>query len=115
MRFLNLFLVVVPFWFSGTIDPRITGKEFVEIEIQESVKDQAFKVLIAKCNVCHATKKRTDVFTIKNMDSLAPDIYRQVFIKKKMPKGRKVKLSEDERLTLENWLSAVVNTSDDSN
>ena len=41
------------------------------------------------------------------MDSLATAIYKQVFIKKKMPKGRKVKLTEKERLNLEKWLLTI--------
>lgn len=75
---------------------------------QTTNKETAFIVLRDKCNVCHATKKRTDIFTLENMDSLAVDISKQVFIKKKMPKGRKVKLTEVERTQLKVWLDETL-------
>lgn len=69
--------------------------------VQTDSKEEAFKVPRNKSNVCHATKKRTDVFTIKNIDSLAVEINRQVFVKRKMPKGRKTKLTDQEERQLE--------------
>ncbi|WP_273566452.1 c-type cytochrome [Maribacter halichondriae] len=75
---------------------------------QTSPKAIAFEVLKTKCNTCHATKKKTDVFTLENMDSLAADIHKQVFIKKKMPKGRKIKLTEEETDALARWLETVL-------
>lgn len=76
--------------------------------VQEQPKSSAFAVLRTKCNVCHATKKRTDIFTMNNMDSLAPDIWRQVFVKKKMPKGRKIKLTEEDTQALHDWLDVTL-------
>lgn len=78
------------------------------IVVQTGLKTAAFKILVKQCNFCHATKRRQDVFTMQNMDSLAIDINEQVFIKNKMPKGRKNKLSEQEVLALKNWLDTVV-------
>ena len=75
---------------------------------QEDVKSIAFTTLKNKCNTCHATKKRTDIFTLENMDSLAPEIWKQVFVKKKMPKGRKIELTEVELKTLRNWLDITL-------
>ncbi|MFS4469392.1 hypothetical protein [Maribacter sp. 2210JD10-5] len=77
-----------------------TGPSF-----QEDIKSQAFKVLQTKCNTCHATKKRQDIFTFKNMDSLSPEIYKQVFVKKKMPKGRKATLTTEESDALLAWIN----------
>lgn len=77
--------------------------------LQETPKISAFKVLTTKCNVCHAIKKKQDVFTLENMDSLAIAIDKQVFIKGKMPKGRKNKLSEQESLALKDWLNTILN------
>ena len=76
--------------------------------LQEDVKAIAFTTLQTKCNICHATKKRTDIFTLQNMDSLATDIWKQVFVKKKMPKGRKVKLTEEESKALHEWLDMTL-------
>jgi len=77
---------------------------------QSSGKEKAFSVLQTKCNVCHATKKRLTIFTFENMDSLANDINQQVFIKKKMPKGKKVKLTSTEEENLFLWISETKNT-----
>ena len=76
---------------------------------QTDIKTEAYTVLRNKCNICHAKKKRTDIFTFENMDSLAFDIHKQVFIKKKMPKGKKVKLSDEEMTSLKNWLNSILN------
>jgi len=75
---------------------------------QTSPKAIAFGVLQTKCNICHATKKKTDIFTLENMDSLAADIHKQVFVKKKMPKGRKVKLTEEETNALKRWFETIL-------
>jgi len=76
---------------------------------QLNSKDKAFTVLQEKCNVCHSTKRKADIFTLVNMDSLAVDIQKQVFIKRKMPKGRKVKLTEEEEHHLKVWLEDTLN------
>lgn len=75
---------------------------------QETPKIKAFNVLFTKCNVCHASKKKQDVFTFENMDSLAVEINKQVFIKVKMPKGKKNKLSNEESQALQNWLNTIL-------
>lgn len=71
---------------------------------QDSLKNDAFKVLVEKCNVCHVSRKRVQDFTLQNMDSLASQINTQIFIKQKMPKGNKVVLSKKDMQTLELWL-----------
>ena len=78
------------------------------VQPQETIKTKAFKVLILQCNACHASKKKQNIFTLDNMDSLAPEIYKQVFIKKKMPKGRKNILSVQESESLQKWLNEVL-------
>lgn len=71
---------------------------------QETEKEIAFKVLKQKCNTCHAARKRVSIFTFKNMDSLSKSINEQVFIKQKMPKGRKNELKDREKEDLKNWI-----------
>lgn len=103
--------LLVAFWiFTFSDSPKIAKKAINSYTYsnQEDLKANAFKVLTAQCNVCHATKKRQDIFTFGNMESLASDINKQVFLKKKMPKGRKNKLSEQEILALKNWLNSVL-------
>lgn len=79
-----------------------------EIYFQKNVKITALHVLENKCNVCHLKKKRTDVFSLNNMDSLAQNIYEQVFITQKMPKGRKIELTHKELQELKDWLSTCL-------
>ncbi len=74
------------------------------------VKDSkvvAFQILDTKCNVCHNTRNRKRVFTLENMNPWANDIYRQVFIKKRMPKGKKVKLNTKEYQELLTWITST--------
>jgi uncharacterized membrane protein len=71
------------------------------------VKDDALKVLNEKCNVCHRRQNPRKVFTDTNMDELAPAIYKQVFIKKRMPRGNTIKLTEADEKALKDWLKTV--------
>lgn len=68
------------------------------------LKSEALKVLITKCNVCHETKNPRRVFTSNNISELAPKIYKQVFIKERMPKGNEIRLTDEEYDTLKRWL-----------
>ena len=62
-----------------------------------------FQILKTKCNECHQRKKAV-IFTPGNMDTHASDIYKQVFVKKRMPKGKEVVLTEKEYQILNDWL-----------
>lgn len=75
---------------------------------QNFYKKEAFQVLVQKCNVCHLAKKRVENFTLENMDSLARDINKQVFVKKKMPKGKKITLTKSEKKSLTLWLNVTL-------
>jgi len=72
-----------------------------------NIKSDAFNVLNAKCNVCHRTKNPWKMFTPENMNAFAPKIYKQVFIKKRMPKGNQFRLSQGDYNTLNKWLSRL--------
>lgn len=104
------FFVAILFGFSVFTAPSPNySKTFRDsMNQQEDIREGAFNVLREKCNVCHATKKRTDVFTLENMDSLARVIREQVFEKRKMPKGRKINLTESEKQTLKHWIEVVL-------
>ena len=77
----------------------------------KETKLAAFKILQKNCNVCHKTERRREIFTLDNMDSYASKIEKQVFTKRKMPKGDEFNLTELEESTLKNWLTAVQNSS----
>ena len=69
--------------------------------------DKAFQILDNKCNVCHRKRNKRRIFTTENMDTWANDIYKQVFVKKRMPKGKKIKLSSNEYQELLTWILTI--------
>lgn len=74
--------------------------------LMTGLKEQAFEILDKKCNVCHRKQNPFKVFSLKNMNKHAPKIYQQVFVKRKMPKGDKIKLTTEEYQLLKNWLKS---------
>ncbi len=72
-------------------------------------KEKAFLILNNKCNVCHSKRNRQRVFTLDNMNTWSDDIYKQVFIKKRMPKGKKIKLTSQEYQDVLTWISTTQN------
>ncbi|MEO1253426.1 MAG: hypothetical protein AAFY41_00890 [Bacteroidota bacterium] len=72
-----------------------------------TISQKAYKILENKCNSCHLEEYKRKVFTEENMNRSAKSIYKQVFLKKKMPKGDDVKLSVAEHEILEEWLVSI--------
>jgi uncharacterized membrane protein len=72
-------------------------------------RDKVFQILDNQCNVCHRKRNKRLVFTADNMDAWANAIYKQVFIKKRMPRGKKIKLTADEYQELLTWISTTKN------
>ena len=60
-------------------------------------------------NVCHQKRNKRRVFTLENMTKWSNDINKQVFIKKRMPKGKKIKLTSQEYQDLLTWISSTQN------
>jgi len=87
------------------------NNELTQVYIADySIKDSqvnAFQILENKCNVCHHKRNKRRVFTLENMNLWANDIYKQVFVKKRMPKGKKNKLNPTEYQTLLTWISST--------
>lgn len=75
----------------------------------EELKTKAYKVLDGKCNVCHRKQNPFMVFSMKNMERRAAKIYKQVIVKKRMPKGDDIKLTQEEYSHLKNWLTTQLN------
>lgn len=71
----------------------------------EVLRSKAFKILDSKCNICHRKQNPFMVFSLKNMEKRAGKIYTQVYVKKRMPKGKEIKLTQGEYSVLENWLN----------
>lgn len=72
--------------------------------LMDSTRSKAFQVLVQKCNVCHVKQNQNKIFSTQNMDDWADEIYDQVFIRKKMPRGKKYKLTDQEYRNLHNWI-----------
>ncbi len=73
----------------------------------DSTQIKAFIILDNKCNVCHKKRNRKRIFTTNNMDSWTNDIYKQVFIKRRMPKGKKIKLTNKDYQQLLTWITST--------
>ena len=73
----------------------------------ETPKQKAYHILENKCNVCHTSKNKRRVFTPDNMDDWANDVYKQVFVKRRMPKGKDIKLNSKEYQDLLTWITSV--------
>jgi len=83
------------------------GGQGTEPRREVTVKDHALKVLDEKCNICHRRQNPRKVFTEANMDDLAPAIYKQVFVKKRMPRGNTIKLTADDEKALLEWIRSL--------
>ena len=89
---------------------KLSSIEYKTITASEDVvKTKAFEILTNKCNVCHEKRNRRRVFTKGNMDAWAQDIYKQVFVKKRMPKGKHIKLTTQEYQDVLTWISSTKN------
>ncbi len=77
------------------------------LELEPPLKQRALEILQAKCNVCHKKQNPFKIFSLKNMDKHAPKIYKQVFVYRRMPKGKKIKLTETEYQLLKDWLKTL--------
>ena len=70
-------------------------------------QERALNVLTTKCNVCHQIRNPKRVFTADNMNRYAKSIHRQVFVWKRMPKGKDITLTSDDREALTVWLESL--------
>lgn len=70
-------------------------------------KVAAFEILDRHCNTCYVHENPRRVFTLDNMEDSARKIRRQVFVFKRMPKGKasRDKITETEMKTLKNWIN----------
>ena len=102
----SIVILILAFGFSFLSNEQETT--IIKTGSQETdAKVEAHKVLELKCNACHQKKNRYSVYTLENMDESGPDIYKQVFIKKRMPKGNKDNLTQEEYDQLETWLMGL--------
>jgi len=84
----------------------VTPKVHAQASTVPTLADRAWEVIEVRCNECHRKDKKEWVFDRNTVHYLANSINEQVFIKKKMPKG-KPKLTEEESQTLRDWLDSL--------
>ena len=99
MKYIVFFLIGISTFVS------IPKSDNTKVHSSSIEQREAFKVLTQKCNVCHIKQNPSKVFTLENMNGFAGKINRQVFVWKRMPKGKEISLSESEKRTLKNWLN----------
>lgn len=101
-------VIIIAFLFSTAFrlvgDISVTGHSSYQHETNDGLKLAAFEVLDTKCNVCHRRQNPFRVFSLKNMEKHASKIYKQVIVKRRMPKGDIIRLTNEEFLVLEKWL-----------
>jgi uncharacterized membrane protein len=72
---------------------------------EDDPRKKALTVLETRCNTCHKVANPRKVFTNTSMETYATQIYRQVFIKQRMPKGDKLTIEEEQ--ALKQWIEAL--------
>lgn len=113
--------ILITTYFAGLLSsaliPYFDQSKEAEFQIMESeeLKARAFEILDTKCNVCHRKKNPFMVFSLRNMEKRATKIKTQVFIKKRMPKGTEIKLSQAETDTLKKWINTLSSTNRNGN
>jgi len=91
-----------------SIEPKRIDSEINRVGDPESeLKEKAFEILKTKCNICHRKKNPFKIFSKKNMDRRASKIYKQVFIKQRMPKGDEIQLTDEEYRVLDAWIQSI--------
>lgn len=75
--------------------------------LKDPTKQRALSILSNKCNASHAKRNRRRVFTEDNMNDWSNDVYKKVFIKKRLPKGKKIKLTSQEYQDLLTWIGSI--------
>ena len=117
MGFLTQILIVIIGTFSANSMETYTSQEGNKESTKPYTSDhltihsykKAFQILDNKCNVCHRKRNKNRIFHKENMNRWANDIYEQVFVKKRMPKGKKIKLTTTEYKELLSWITFTKN------
>lgn len=99
----KVFLLLLFSLMIGVVYSQKSGEKLDELKL----KNEAYNVLDKSCNYCHIKRNPSKVFSMENMSDYANDIYVQVFVKKRMPKGRNKALRIDDEKALMRWISSL--------
>jgi len=94
--------IIIGFAITSAEEFLLNENPIVELRVLD--QERALVVLQTKCNTCHKTENPSKYFTHDNMNGFAKKINRQVFIWKRMPKGKENYLTEKEKEDLKNWI-----------
>ncbi|MEO1655831.1 MAG: hypothetical protein AAFU64_19980 [Bacteroidota bacterium] len=75
--------------------------------LSDDQKKEVFSILDAECQVDHRKEKPFMVFSKKKRERRAPKMHKQVFVKRRMPKGNQIRLTEQEYATFSEWLNTL--------
>jgi uncharacterized membrane protein len=106
----DIFKPFLLFFLLGTCSNMLLPAQSETLSLsRETVKLTALKVLETHCNDCHATQRNT-IFTLENMDKKAKKINRQVFITRRMPKGKpnRDRMTTEEMNALKTWIATII-------
>lgn len=110
VKFLIVLITTLLISSINTYESILESIELIEVDASNNpIKDsnaEAYQILYHKCNACHRKRNKSHVFTTENMNNWANDIYKQVFIYKRMPKGKNIKLTSQEYQDLLTWISS---------
>jgi len=87
-------------------DDQLNKMNTANISLEQTM---AFEVLKNRCNYCHVTQNPSKVFTLENMNDFTKRINRQVFVWKRMPKGKDNNLDATEKEILSTWIEEQLN------
>ena len=89
-----------------SMKPAVKIEEIFIENNDNELKQNAFNVLKNVCNKCHIKQNPFKIFTLQNMERLAPKIETQVFELKRMPKG-KTPLTQNQKESLKSWINSL--------
>lgn len=109
IAFIVIKLLLTGYFVSNAFDLLAFGNDAIEETVNpiadNDLKQAAFELLDAKCNVCHRKQNPFKIFSLKNMEKYAAKIHKQVFVLRRMPKGDQIKLTDEEYQLLQDWLT----------
>jgi uncharacterized membrane protein len=104
LKYTLAFTVFLIISFFLTANSNISKTDSFSKKIELHNDSIVMAIFQTKCNICHLKKKQT-IFSVSNLHSNLNKINEQVFIKKRMPKGKKYTLTEVEYEIIGNWIT----------
>jgi len=101
VKYLIIIFLAIGFQLNGQVNHNSSSTKIPDSNFE------VLQLLKQKCNACHKADSPEYVFTQENMETFARKINRQVFVWKRMPKGKEVKLTKSEKVILKEWIRSL--------